>query len=129
MPRFYCIKCGSDFPGERARCPACGADIEEFFATHDYVDKLIAALRHPEPNTPIRAAWILGRIGDRRAVEPLMETVRTTRDAFIARAAVESLAAIGTDDAMEFLSSIKSHPSVIIREAVARQLDGAKKKD
>lgn len=64
-------------------------------AEPDYVEKLIAALRHEEPQTTVRAAWILGRIADRRAVGPLIDAAAGGGDPEFLAAVVEALGRIG----------------------------------
>jgi HEAT repeat protein len=64
-------------------------------AEPDYVEKLIAALRHEEPETTVRAAWILGRIADRRAVGPLIDAAGRGGDPEFLAAVVEALGRIG----------------------------------
>ena len=44
----------------------------------DYVDQLIAALHHPELQTPRRATWILGELRTPRAVDSLLHVSGTT---------------------------------------------------
>jgi len=70
--RYYCPRCWKDFGADIERCPACGLNIADSWKGMDYVQKLILALYHPEPGTPLRAGWILGEIRDDRAVDPLM---------------------------------------------------------
>jgi len=60
MSTFYCTNCWAEVPESAATCPRCGDDIAARQTRADFVDKLIAALRHCEPMTPVRAAWILG---------------------------------------------------------------------
>ena len=122
MVRYYCPKCWCDFAEDVRRCPECGQDIQAFLRERDYVERLIAALNHPEPETPIRAAWILGRIGGERAVEPLISLVTKTKDDYIARTAVEALARIGTPEAMAFLRTLAAHPAQMVRQAAAKGL-------
>jgi HEAT repeat protein len=55
---------------------------------------LILALNHPEPSTVMRAVWLLGQLGDRRAVEPLKRLLGTNRDVFLTRAVKIALSAI-----------------------------------
>jgi HEAT repeat protein len=97
--RFYCPCCWHDFERDEAICPYCGLDIRDFWKSKDYVEKLIVALEHPEKETPIRAAWLLGQLKDIRAVPPLIELVRKTEDVYIARAAVQALGEIDTPEA------------------------------
>lgn len=124
MPRYYCPKCRDDFSEDLERCPRCGLDINSYYNAKDYVDKLIIALRHPEPETAVRAAWLLGKIKDERAVAPLIGLIGETDDVYVARTAVEALGEIGTEEVVRFLDSIRNHPSVVVRKEVLRQLGG-----
>lgn len=116
MARFYCPGCWRDFAKDVARCPHCGLDIPDFWGRKDLVEKLIHALHHPEPSTPIRAAWMLGQIKDSRAVPALIALVRETGDVYIARAAVRALGEIGNPEARAFLSTLTDHPAKMIRD-------------
>lgn len=55
----------------------------------DFVEKLIAALKHPEPETRARSALILRLRKDRRGVEPLMRVVRESEDSGLVEAALD----------------------------------------
>jgi len=122
MVQFFCPKCWGEVAEETRCCPHCGADIEEFWQQKDYVEHLILALRHPEPQTPIRAAWILGQVRDERAVAPLARLLQEAPDVYIARAAAEALGGIGTPAAVAFLRTMRDHPATIVREAVEKAL-------
>ena len=115
--RFYCPGCWNDFADDIRRCPQCGLDVRGFYKSKDYFEKLVLALDHPEQGTPIRAAWILGRLREPRAVAALIGLVKKTRDVYIARAAVEALGEIGTPEATRFLGSLADHPARMVREA------------
>lgn len=116
--RFYCPECWSDFPEDISECPTCGLDIPAFWKGKDYVEKLIAALDHPEPETEERAARILGNLGEVRAVQSLIALVGRTEDVYVARAAVEALSRIGTSQARDFLAQVaRSHKARMVREA------------
>jgi HEAT repeat protein len=115
--RFYCPGCWNDFADDISRCPRCGLDVRGFYGSKDYFEKLVLALDHPEQGTPIRAAWILGRLREPRAVAHLIGLVKRTRDVYIARAAVEALGEIGTPEAIRFLESLADHPARMVREA------------
>jgi len=116
--RFFCPKCWTDFPKEVAQCPNCGLDIRAFWEGKIYVDRLIIALNHPEHETAERASRILGNLGEVRAVGDLINLVKTTQDVYVARAAVEALAEIGTPQACEFLVTVaQSHKARMVREA------------
>jgi HEAT repeat protein len=120
--RFFCPRCWHDFERDEARCPHCGLDIEEFWNSKDYVEKLIAALHHPEKETPIRAAWLLGQLKDPRAVPPLIELVKETEDVYIARAAVQALGEIDTPQADRFLRNLTQHHVKMVRDEVQKIL-------
>ena len=121
--RYFCPRCWSDFPADVASCPRCRLDIPAFWSGRDYTEKLIAVLDHPEPETPIRAAWVLGRMGDRRAVAGLIRLLETTQDVYAAREAVEALARIGTPLALQAVrDAADAHPAEMVREAARAML-------
>jgi len=120
---FYCPNCWNEVAAEVGLCPRCGALIQQLLAEQDYVDKLIAALKHPEPTTPIRAAWILGERRETRAVEPLMRVVRECHDPFIVEAAVEALGKIGDPRCREILHTAALHGAVRVREKARTALE------
>jgi hypothetical protein len=120
--RFYCPCCWRDFGKDSAHCPYCGLDIIGFWKSKDYVEKLILALHHPEKETPIRAAWLLGQLKDTRAVQPLIELVKKTDDVYIARAAVKALGEIDTPEARYFLATLADHPAKMVKDEVQRIL-------
>ena len=122
--RFYCPRCWRDFNRDVPHCPHCGLDIREFWKSRDYVEKLILALEHPEKETPIRAAWLLGRLKDRRAVPPLIDLVKKTEDVYIARAAVQALGEIDTPEARQFLDTLVQHQAKMVRDEVQQILSG-----
>jgi hypothetical protein len=57
---LFCPACWVEVSEEARVCPRCGADMEAVQQGRDFVDKLIAALDHPDPETRSRAALILG---------------------------------------------------------------------
>jgi hypothetical protein len=126
MTWFFCPQCWSEFSQDHARCPCCGFDIAAYQKSADFVDKLIRALRHPERGTPIRAAWILGKRKERRAVNDLIALARETPDLYLCRGIVRALGEIGTPQAMGFLDTIRDHPAKIISDEIRRILDRQK---
>ena len=88
------------------------------------MEKLIIALEHPEKETPIRAAWLLGRLKDARAILPLIELVKKTDDVYIARAAVQALGEIDTPEARQFLATLTQHRAKMVRDEVQLILSG-----
>ncbi len=116
MVRFYCPRCWRDFGEDLRQCPFCGLDIHALLRSKDMVERLIIALDHPEPSTPVRAAWLLGRLGDPRAVGPLIDLIGRTSDIYIARAAVAALGEFDTPEAKEALRALLDHAADVLRE-------------
>lgn len=115
MTKYFCTQCWLEVAETATVCPHCGDDMAARRTGTDYVDKLITALRCPEPTTPIRAAWILGKRHEQRAVGVLREIARQTVDAFIVEAAIEALGKIGGPAARETLCQAAHHRSVRVR--------------
>ena len=90
----------------------------------DYVEKLVAALRHEEPETTVRAAWVLGRIRDRRAVGPLIDAADRGGDPEFLAAVVEALGNIGDAAACEVVARLAGSSYLKVRlkavEALAK---------
>jgi HEAT repeat protein len=123
MVRFYCPGCWSDFGKDFDQCPKCGLHIHEFWASKDYVERLILALNHPEKSTPVRAAWILGKLKDPRAVEALIRLIETSEDIYLIVAAVKALGEIRTVEALAALETLRKHPARMVKEAARWALD------
>jgi HEAT repeat protein len=117
----YCPSCWAEIP-DVSKCPSCGADIEAL-EHENYEAKLIRALRHPEPSTPIRAATILGELRAKAAVGPLIELVSSTRDPFIQEAGVTALGRIGDPRALDQLRRWSVEGALRVRLAAARALE------
>jgi HEAT repeat protein len=80
-----------------------------------YVEKLVAALGHPEPTTPLRAAWILGELRAASAVPLLMDVAEGSHDLFVRAAAVSALGRIGDPRALELLRRLGETGPVVLR--------------
>lgn len=119
---FFCTNCWAEVAESDVVCPQCGDDIAARQARADYVDKLIAALRHPEPTTPIRAAWILGERRERAAVEPLGRLIRESPDPFLVASAIEALGKIGDPRAVPVLDAARRHPNAWVRQQAEQAL-------
>ena len=88
----------------------------------DYVDQLIAALGHPELQTPRRAAWILGELATPRAVDPLLRVPATTDDPYLQATAAEALGKIGQARAVAGLAETLAHGFLPARVSAAEAL-------
>jgi HEAT repeat protein len=115
MTTFYCPNCWREIPEQVITCPHCYTSISDRIAESDYADKLIAALRHKEPTTPVRAAWILGERREQRAVAALSKIARKANDAFLVESAVEALGKIGGNVATAAVRVATQHSSLRVR--------------
>ena len=87
---FYCPKCWAEVPEGADRCLACGRALT--VSDEDYVDNLIAALRHFEPTRAALAIQILSEmLAEPRAIPPLIELLDTTQDAYVLRSSGETV--------------------------------------
>jgi predicted amidophosphoribosyltransferase len=115
MTTFYCPNCWAEVPESGTICPHCHTNISERISQADYTDKLIAALRHKEPMTPVRAAWILGERRERKAVPALTKIVRKAKDAYLVESSVEALGKIGGSAASAAVRAATQHSSLRVR--------------
>ncbi len=113
----YCPRCWAEVDWEATVCPTCRAPLYE--QEEDFVDKLIAALRHPEPTRAGLAIDILaGFMHDTRAVEPICELIGRNNDIAILRQAARALGRLGDRRAVATLAQLLADES---RPFVARQ--------
>ena len=72
---YFCPACWQRIPQEAKTCPFCECDIAAADA-RSYSERLIGSLRHPEPETRLRAAEILGEQEYASATGPLLARAR-----------------------------------------------------
>lgn len=80
----------------------------------DAVPALIARLEAPAPATRVAAAGLLGRLGDRRAVSPLVRALQDV-DAEVITAAAGALGSLGASAAIDALFAVFRHPNTAVR--------------
>jgi HEAT repeat protein len=117
---YFCPSCWNEIKNEDV-CPECGVDLKEL-AQEGYEEKLIRALRHPEPTTPARAATLLGEIGSKDAVGPLMELMDSSPDPYIQEAAAIALGRIGDSRALLCLERWSAEGAVRVRLAAQQAI-------
>lgn len=117
----FCPHCWAEVSSDAQSCPTCGADLREGPA--DYLTKLIAALRHPEPLTRRRAAYVLGLLRHPAAVEPLADVLIGDADPYVKGEAAQALAAIGDERAKAILRRMAGDEtqSVIVRRIAEKK--------
>jgi len=119
----YCPNCWAEVPEEAELCPACGHTLA--VEGEEYVDKLIAALRHFEPTRAALAIQILSEmLAEPRAVMPLIELLDTAGDAYVLRSAVEALGRFADARAVPALARRLRDPAtpVVVRVAAVAAL-------
>ena len=100
-----------------------GAQSEDAALRARAVDSLIMALKDKESIIRRTAAAALERIGDERAVEPLVVVLQNDRDATARQYAAEALGHIGDPRAAEPLKAALNDPEEEVREAAEVALD------
>jgi HEAT repeat protein len=95
-------------------CERCGADLDEPIGS-DYVERLIHALDHPEPNTRALAALLLGKIGGERALTALCDKAKTSKDMALLEAIAEALENFCSPDAEDALTHLSQSPWLTVR--------------
>lgn len=120
---FYCPGCWAEVPAGSEHCPACGRSLAE--GGEDFVDKLIIALRHPEPTRAALAIQILSEmLAEPRAILPLIGLLDTTRDAYVLKCAVVALGRFADRRAVASLSRLLLDPAtpLVVRLAAVDAL-------
>lgn len=92
----------------------------------EYVDKLLAALDHPEPMTRVRAAWLLGRVDDPRRDQIAASLIgaldRHCEDPEFLATAAHTLGALGHPDAIPVLARLAVNSFLKARVAAVEAL-------
>jgi HEAT repeat protein len=115
---YYCTNCWKEIEKEQTVCPYCDVEQDQL-GRETFEQKLIRALHHPEPETPIRAAYVLGELKATEAVQQLADILRSSPDPYIAAASAEALGKIGgTLAGTTLCDALKSESSVVVRRAV-----------
>jgi HEAT repeat protein len=120
--KFFCTRCWQEIGETIACCPHCGANQEQL-GQEPFVRKLIRALDHPEPETPVRAAYVLGELKVREAVPKLRRVIRQSKDPFLRAASIRALGKIGAATSSELTAALSnSELSVFERAALNEAL-------
>lgn len=98
---YFCPECWQEVQPDDRTCRHCGADMSEA-ARRTFPEKLVAALNHWEPSTPIRAAGILSRIRHAQAIPALLaraarEIDRARPDPYLVAACLRAAEELGAD--------------------------------
>jgi len=121
----FCPSCWSEIATEPV-CLICGTDLRDL-SGESYEEKLLQALYHPEPTVPGRAATILGELGSKAAIEPLIELAALSSDLYIQEAAVVALGRIGDARALPLLDQLNREGALRVRIAADQALKALKR--
>ena len=102
---FFCPNCWNEVGADDVSCPHCGQDQRQEGVS--YLDKLLAALRHPERTRAGLAIEILAnRLHETTAVEPLIQILRAEQDFGLRAQAASGLGNLGDQRAVEPLADV-----------------------
>lgn len=118
---YYCINCWRKIERDSLICPHCGYDLKET-SEISFTDKLIRALDHHEPETPIRAADILGELGVNQAVPVLLLKLKSEKDPFIIKAFVTAILKIDPTQISEIQNIFGDNPPITIKKNLELQM-------
>jgi len=118
---FYRPICWSEVSAQEQQCSHCGSDLPAADA-RSFAEKLRSALNHPEGETAVRAAWILGERRESEAVPDLIRTVETATDRFVVESAVEALSKIAAPRATACLKAAAEQGTLRVRPAARNAL-------
>jgi len=106
-------------------CPHCGANQNKL-KNEKFIDKLIKALNHPEPETPIRAANILSQLNVKEAVPFLIKKLKREKDPFIIKAIVDALVNIDLSGTKSEIIKILSQSTPVTVKNLLKKLENNK---
>jgi HEAT repeat protein len=118
---FFCPICWNEVLARDRKCGHCGSDLNVADA-RPLVEKLCSALTHPEGDTAVRAAWILGERCEAGAVPDLIRAVETATDSFVVEAAVDALRKIRDRRAAGCLEAAAETGTARVRIAARKAL-------
>jgi len=115
---YYCPGCWAKVDERSEYCPACGRFLAA--TEEDFVDKLIAAIRHPEPTRAGLAIQILSELrSEPRAILPLIDLLGIAKDAYVLKCAAVALGRFADRRATPALSRLLLNPAAPIVARIA----------
>ena len=112
---YYCTNCWNEIDKGVIICHYCAADQTEL-EQEKFSEKLIRALNHPEPETPIRAAEIIARLKVKEAIPVLISKLQYEKDPFIIEAVVKALLKLDPTRINEIKNIIGTNPPVTVKK-------------
>ena len=122
-----CPACWQLVPPAAECCPASGAGFKTL-REREYVEKLTGALGHPDRETVMRVAGILGARREERALPALIAALRRYwSEPYVAAAIVRALGRLPQTAARTAVREALGHESLIVcaKTALALQADAS----
>ena len=116
---YYCTNCWKEIKKDEKICPYCGVD-QDYLNNEDFIKKLIRALDHPEPATPIRAAKILGDKNVKEAIPDLLNKLYNTNDPFLMEAIIKTILKLKPDEKSRIKSTLNNYFPVTIKKLMEK---------
>jgi hypothetical protein len=113
----FCPNCWVETRPAAPVCSCCGFRLAAFDAL-GYEGKLLLSLKHPVPENRMLAIQLLGELKSRPATLVFATIINEEVDPYALRAIVHALARIGGEESWTILGRLRSHPSVIVRNAI-----------
>lgn len=112
---YYCANCWKEIKKDEKACPNCGAE-QKLLDNETFIQKLIRALDHHEPVTPVRAANILGELNAKEAVPVLLCKLKNQTDPFLTEAIVKTILKLNPNGKSEIIKIIGSRMPITIKK-------------
>ncbi len=117
---YYCPNCWQEISPRASVCAFCQTRLDER-ANDSFGEKLRAALHHPVPAKAAFAAYLLGELRERNALDALLNIARERGEPERREAAIIALGKLGDARAIEALSNIAADETSFARERVAAE--------
>lgn len=116
---YFCPNCFEEIPSQADTCPHCGYRLAEWGAA-DFDEKLTRALRHPEPFTRRRAAYVLGERKTASAFTALLAAFQNDSDPYFKAEILRALLKIDPRKTRRIFNEKKlEEESIVVRAAWA----------
>jgi len=114
-----CPKCWNELKTTNTDCPHCGAPVD--LSSPKYQRRLLAGLSHANAERRSQICQVLSFIGDRGAVQALIELLHDP-DIFVRVAALRALGEIGDPSSVAAVEKVTLSQNLVVRTVAAAVL-------
>jgi len=114
-----CPKCWNELKTANTDCPHCGTTVD--LSSPKYQRRLLAALSHANAERRSQICQVLSFIGDRGAVQALIELLHDS-DIFVRVAALRALGEIGDPSSVAAVEKVTLSKNLVVRVVAAAVL-------